>query len=186
MTPQLLYQADRAWSRNIIALGPQTIGRVGCVLTSLVNAARDLGTRPSLTPPEANTTCVVADCFDGASLHIEAAAELFGLMAPYAKRATLAKGSDLRRCLTETLDARGQALLRVDYKNRGTPTDDGRHTILARGWTSPGKQQVECWCPAVGRLLLPLGSLEVDAVWGASDTRRYRVVKVHPVHKPIV
>lgn len=176
---QLLLQADPQWSRRVIGNGPGSIGQKGCVLLSVINAARELGTRISLTPLEANASCVVGEAFDGQALNVEKAARLFGLSAPYSGRTVIGAGATLPNALEQALSS-GLALLRVDYVGRTPPTDDGRHTILARAF-GPGRQQVECWCPAAGRVLMAFPSLAAKARWGERDERGYRVVKVHPI-----
>lgn len=183
----LLYQSDRRWGRHALGLAAATYGKSGCVALSVINAARELGSRPSLTPLDANSPLVAVGAFPPESptkLNVEKAAELFGLSAPYSARKTAAAGDDLAAAITTALKDDSCALLRVAYVGRHDPNHDGHHTILARGWTSPGRQQVECWCPAVGRVLIALPALTGTAEWSQSDTRTYKVVKVHPIRVP--
>jgi hypothetical protein len=175
---ELLKQADDRWRKRVLGNGPASIGLKGCVLLSVINAARELGTRISLTPLEANASCVVGQAFDGQALNVERAARLFGLSAPYTGRTVIGAG-ELPRALSVALGS-GMALVRVDYVGRGEPTDDGRHTILARAF-GVGGQQVECWDPAAGRVLLSFPGLSAKVRWGDKDERTYRVVKVHPI-----
>ena len=171
-----LYQADKRWSGIILGHGPSTIGRAGCVLVSLTVAARTLGTRPDLLPPHLNVAAVVAGAFAGDELIVPRAALACGLLAD--EHAVMAEPghASLVDAVAKAL-ATGLALLRVDINLDG----GGDHTILAGAIGSGG---VDCVCPAVGRVRLS-PALEATVSWGKAGVKKYRVVGVRGVRRPV-
>lgn len=182
-----LYQNDRRWASLILGHGPSHIGGAGCVLVSLTMAARELGSRPDLIPPHANTACVIAGAFAGDELIVPKAALALGLFADH--EPTLGLPSDLGLVTAlETALAGGMALVRVDVSFDGK----GDHTILATKRLDDGR--IECLCPAIGPVTLS-ADLRATADWGhhegegaarkwVPNLKTYRVVGVRGVRRP--
>jgi len=182
MTP--LYQNDRRWSSLMLGAGPSTIGRAGCVLTSLTMAARELGVRPDLLPPHANVACTLSNAFVGDELVVPQAALALGLLADEAVHG-LPGDPTLATELLQRL-MRGMAILRIDIDLNGT----GDHSILAVSRNQDGT--INCLCPAVGRVALG-ADLMATVDWGhkdkvttrwVPDLKKYRVVGVRGLARP--
>ena len=171
-----LYQADSRWGSIVLGDGPSTIGKSGCLLVCLVEAARYLGTRPDMLPPHLNEACRQRGCFFGASLVVRDAAPLVGLVSPDAEKVT----SNLADQVVGMLGG-GLAVLHVDHDD----DPQGDHFLLAvkvaqREGMPP---HVECYDPATGvPVWLSLPDLEATARWG-KVVKRYRTLSARPIRK---
>jgi hypothetical protein len=179
-----LAQADRRWGSLKLGIGDATIGGAGCVLVSLVEAARFLETRPGLLPPHANEQARQAGCFDGSLIRVHDAAPLFGLSAPLSQRVVTyeepkATPKDLVATIEGVIGDGGVALLRVQH-------DKGQHTILCTNLREGAGGLVEMVCTdsAPGtQIILSFPELAGLSVWKKGDVRRYRVIGVRPVRR---
>ena len=145
MSGAVLWQNDPRWGKETLLDGPGRIGAYGCVLLSLVHAARRWGDRPGLSPVRLNAMAREVGACDRDRLIVHEAAPLVGLEAPLAERVEgtaekPAPHEDILRAIEKALaDPDGGALLRV-ATDGGTK---GRHTILAVGWApTPPKRVV--------------------------------------------
>lgn len=183
-----LAQADGRWSKLQLGNGPSHIGAAGCVLTSLVMAARELGVAPDMIPPHANTKCLAAGAFTGDALIVPKAALAVGLIADADPSTGTPCHPSLHGAIVKAL-ADGVAMVRVDLN--GDPQGD--HTILAVRENDDGSFQ--CLCPAVGPMVIG-ADLRATVDWGRHEgegaarhwvpsIRVYRVVGVRGVRKPV-
>lgn len=177
-----LRQNDQRWGSIMLGDGPSTIGRSGCLLVCVVEAARYFGTRPDLLPPHLNEAARQAGAFVGDKLIVGKAAELVGLDAPADKRMTVADGP-LADALLGVL-GKGCAVVHVDHDGQRADGDpEGDHFLLAVKvvHADGAPPHVECCDPATGVLVwLSLPDLEATARWG-KVVKRYRAVSVRPI-----
>lgn len=193
-------QGDPAHASTLLGWGPSTFHGAGCVLMCLVRAAHHLGTRPSLSPIDANKLLRDAGCFrrrradgllvtatrddGGCLLHVPSAAAELGLSAPDkgVLRLGVHDAPTVRAGLARAV-VPGVALLWVDHDS-DTPLGDpeGDHYVLAFGWDRSGGV-VLCDDPATGdvtRLAWP--SLAAKNVRWGRKTKDYRsVLTVRPI-----
>ena len=168
-----LAQADKRWGSIVLGDGPSSIGRSGCLLVCLTEAARRLAGRPDLLPPHANEVCRQAGAFFGASLVVREAAKVLGLESPDDEKVT-AEG-DLALALETALE-RGCAVVHVDKDADGT----GDHFVLATSFAGDPRH-VECLDPATGvPVWLSWPDLAATARWG-KVVKQYRAVSVRPI-----
>lgn len=182
----IFYQSDKRWSHITLGHGPSTIGRAGCVLTSLAMAADMLGGAAGCDPIEANRRCMRADAYQHWTggqvrradlLSVARGAIALGFLSPEHEHVEAVPGhaslsSALGKALTD-----GCALIRVDH----TGDARGDHTILAlRIDTVEGR--VHCLDPAVGPITLRWPELTAEVQW-RSKTKTYRVTKVQPCRR---
>lgn len=178
---KVLAQADPRWSKALLGDGTATIGRAGCVLASLVEAARRKAGRDDVSIPMLNEMAIAAGAFNGSELRVDDAAQLVGLDAPYADRVSASPGDPrlvraLERCLA---DPDGGALVRVDHNGDGK----GDHTIFVYGWSPNTPKAILCTDSAPAKTVqLSFPALTVTVPWG-KVAKHYRVVAVHPIRK---
>ena len=176
-----LWQADPRWSTLMLGHGPARIGRAGCLLTILTEAARILAGRHGLLPPHANEQlrqtpgAFVAAGTDirGDSLVVEVAARALGMESPQSERVD-GDNEALREAIEAAL-LRGLAILHVNHD------DDisGDHFILANGRGEGGT--VEALDPALARtVVLSWPELTADVHWNKKP-KHYTVVAVRPI-----
>ncbi len=170
-----LWQADPRWSKETLGHGPSTIGRGGCLLTVLTEAATLLTHRPGLIPPMVNATLkATPGAFIKDRLDVEVAARALGMVSPARERDAGPSGVVLRDAIDAAL-CRGFAILHVDHDG----VDGGDHFVLATG-RGP-LNEVDCIDPAPAhRILLGWPDLEAPVFWG-KKLKRYRVVAVRPL-----
>lgn len=197
-----LWQADFRWGGIKCGGGPSTLGRGGCLVTCLTEAARLLTGRTTLLPPHVNNACIRAKAFDwqrnkagdpilnqesgkkilGDNLILDAAAKLYGLECPLSERVVVPLGEDrkpLVDSLTEML-RRGYAIVHVDHDST-TPGGDlaPDHFILATGIDGHG---VVCADPALARSVdLYMPNLDNPTLLWGKIKKHYRAVAVRPI-----
>lgn len=171
----VLWQNSPQWGSLKLGMGASTIGRGGCLLTCLTEAARLLAGRPGLLPPHANEICKGAKAFQASLLILEPAAKALGLECPASERVDGKPGdSHLNDALLTALE-RGFAVIHVDHDG----LDGGDHFILATGKSDGGN--IVCRDPALATLVaLQWPSLEAAVRWGQKP-KTYRVVSVRPL-----
>lgn len=178
-----LWQGDKRWSGIQLGHGPGRIGKSGCLLTCLTEAARVLAHRPGLLPPHANELlrgvpgAFVAAGSDipGDSLVVEVAAKALGMESPQRERETGAPGSVVLRDALEAAFSRGYAIVHVDHNG----IDGGDHFLLALKRSEDGT--VDCIDPALARHVpLAWPGLDTHVMWG-KHPKIYRVVAVRPL-----
>lgn len=169
----VLRQADPRW--NALRIGNKTMGRVGCLVTAICQAARHLHTVPLAEPPLLLDLGHKALGFDGNNAIIPILADCLGLRSSPAERVDTEDGIEaMRNCLKRTLEASKVCLVKVSVDGVGG------HWILAFFWD---RDYVNCMDPAPGVIVkLDPSTLTGVSAWGAV-AKRYRVVAVQPVHK---
>lgn len=176
-----LRQSDRRWSSLLLGDGPSTIGKSGCLLCCLVEAARRLAGRPDLLPPHANEIARQIGAFYGASLVIREAARALGLDAP--DDGKVDASGDMAEAIERALAA-GCAIVHVDHDGgRADGDPEGDHFLLAVGFARPpgGPLHVECTDSATGvPVWLSWPDLAATVRWGKA-VKHYRAVSVRPV-----
>ena len=171
-----LRQADSAWSHERLGLGSSTIGRSGCTLTCLTQAARLLGVSDNCTPSEVNKLLLGTgsggkEHFVQSSLIVHAAAKAIGLESDVGK--FVGSEQQLRSHILAALSANQLVLLCVDK----TADKVGDHYILCTEKdTVDGDECLVCIDPAFGEeVLLRLRDLSGRVVW-PSGPKTYTVV----------
>src|SRR5574337_675712 len=171
-----LWQNAKPWGSQKLGNGSSTIGGAGCVLTCLCEAARLFGTKPLLTPDEANEDLKDVDgAFLGSELVLAKAAPVYGLECPTGGWVQAEPGhQSLKDAFEQHLVDGVAAFVRVDIDGDGK----GDHTILAVGRRDGA---IDCLDPALAQhVYLSWPSLEVGVRWGKRDLT-YRVVGFRPV-----
>lgn len=173
---EVLWQANPAWSKVKLGNGASTIGRGGCLLTCLTEAARTLTSRPNLIPPHVNETCRQVGAFQASLLALDKAAIAMGLECSLKDRVDGEPGEQkLKDALLAALD-HGMAVIHVDKDG----LDGGDHFILATGKSPEGN--IICKDPAVASVVvLQWPALTALVRWGKT-LKSYRVVSVRPLH----
>lgn len=193
---RFLRQADAAWTKDQLGIGSSTIGRAGCLLTSLCIAAqqvRDGVDDAPILPDHANNLARNAGAFVGSGLIVEKAAPLFGFSAPRIDRVDGDKAR-LRACLKDLFGVPGghMALLHVDRDEgaaNGDPEAD--HWILGlRGemvdvYDEPMLPRVSwdivCADPATGEeCRINVDTLQGTTTWGVAK-KLFQVRSVQPL-----
>lgn len=181
MSDGVLHQGDRRWGHEILGDGPGRIAGKGCVLLSVNEACRRWGGRPDMTPTILNVLGRDGGAFINDNLLVHELALMVGLDAPLAEEVKGEPGDPrLVRALDRALaDAEGGAILRVSTD--GGP--NGRHSILAFGWSPTQPKRVLCADSAPARRVeLAYPSLTAAVKWGKAE-KQYAVVKVRPIRK---
>lgn len=170
-----LWQNDARWGALQLGNGDSTIGRGGCLLTVLCEAASRIGGRPGLIPPHANETLRKAGCFLNSGLIIEHAAQTLGMESPDKDKVQGKPGDpSLKAALDHILEMGQLAILHVDHDGM----DNGDHFILALRATA---STVDCIDPALAtHVALEWPKLEATVRWG-KKLKLYRVVSVRPL-----
>lgn len=182
---QGLRQADERWSSILLGDGPGRIGRSGCLLVVLTQAARHMGTRPDLLPPHLNEQARQAHAFKGDRLVVPDAARLVGLVTDPATWTNAAHTpEEHRQAITGSLGggaAAGCCILHVDHDETKPGGDlEGDHFVLGVELSGP-PARVICADPATGRMeWIGWDDLQGAVLWGKA-TKRYRVRGVRPL-----
>ena len=181
---RFFWQGDARWRHDLLGLGSSTMGKAGCLVTSLTLAAHWLGVKtPEFTPGDANQLLKKhVNCWNGSNLIMSLAAKPLGLSCPADKRLKAPFGDPgLKKLLEETLKDGDAAIIHVSTD--GDPKDGGEHFILAYQLTEAG--EVLCADPALGASVsLPLQKLEAKVMW-RENQKLYQVVSVAPVSAAI-
>lgn len=166
-----LAQNDRRWGSIVLGNGPSSIGRSGCLLVCLTEAARRLAGRPDLLPPHANEICRQVGAFFGASLVVPEAARALGLEVD---EKVTAEG-DLADAVERALEL-GCAIVHVDHD----ADPEGDHFLLATSFAGEPRH-VECLDPATGvPVWLSWPDLKATTRWGKT-VKQYRAISVRPI-----
>lgn len=176
---RVLWQGDPRWGKALLGDGTSTIGKAGCVLTSLVEAARRIGGRPDMSIPMLNELATNAGVFSGSELVVAEAAQLVGLDA--GPRIDAAPGDQRLRAAIEHALSRpdGGAIVRVDHNGDGK----GDHTIFAYGWHEGPPKAIKCTDSAPAKVItLSWPALTATVQWG-KVAKHYRVVRVQAIRK---
>ena len=165
-------QADPLWSKKKLGHGSATIGRAGCLLCAIAQAACIAGkpTNPNLLNQLGQQT---PGCFAGSNTVIPALAKAAGLVADTSRRVNAVQGADaLKAALTSAISAGELALLHVDHGG----SDAGDHWILAIEAADGGYL---CTDSATGGTVVIGPDLDGVTRWGKVD-KRYHVRAVFP------
>jgi hypothetical protein len=166
-------QADPLWSKQKLGHGPATIGRAGCLLCAIAQAACIAGkpTNPNHLNQLGQQT---PGCFVGSNTVISELAKATGLVADPFRRVNAAQGTDaLKRALSSAICSGELALLHVDHGGG----DAGDHWILAVDSTFEGGYL--CTDSATGGTVVIGPDLDGVTRWGKVD-KRYHVRAVFP------
>lgn len=170
-------QADPRWSQEMLGFGPATIGRAGCMLVCLCEAARELRGVETL-PPLLNRMGVNRRAF----LHSSALTSQLGALAGLVvgDKITANEPSLLRGAIGDAFRGGGLSILHVDHTGDMT----GDHFVLAlrEEHDASGFRRLVYADPATGREgQLDAVNLEGVTTWGTT-VKRYRVRSVRSVH----
>lgn len=170
-------QADQKWSAATLGFGPSTIGRSGCLLVCLCEAARMLR-GVEMPPPLLNSAGIDRKAF----LHSMALTKELGALAGLAIGDTV-KGdpSQLRGAIGDALRAGGLAIAHVDH----TGDAFGDHFVLIydEAHDASGFRRLLYADPATGRdAQLDAVNLEGVTTWG-TRVKTYRVRSVRSVQQ---
>lgn len=169
-------QADPRWSAATLGFGPSTIGRAGCLLVCLCEAARALR-GVEMPPPLLNSAGIDRKAF----LHSMAMTKELGALAGLVIGDKV-KGdaSQLRGAIGETLRAGGLVIAHVDHT--GDAFGDHFVLILDEHYDASGFKRLLYADPATGREAQLDGvNLEGSTTWG-TQVKTYRVRSVRSVH----
>lgn len=164
-----LRQADSRWSKVTLGFGPGTIGKFGCALVSVCQAAKFLR-GVELLPPHLNAMGQSSKAFKG----VLVIWDLLGRVAGLEIR-SIVTGEGVSACITSTLKAKGVCLLHVDHKD----DERGDHWVLAHSVTDTG--DIVCSCSAIGDdVVIDKTTLRGATTWG-NQPKVYSVRGVRPV-----
>jgi hypothetical protein len=164
-----LRQADPRWSKVMLGFGPGTIGRFGCALVSICQAAKFLRNVEFL-PPHLNAMGRSAKAFKGELVIWDLLGRTAGLDVH-----PIIVGDGLLAAIASTLKAKGACLLHVDHKG----DERGDHWVLAHGITDVG--DIICSCSAVGGdVVISKETLRGSTTWG-NEPKTYAVRGARPV-----
>ena len=164
-----LRQADPRWSKAILGFGPGTIGRYGCVLTCLCQAAAFLRGM-ELLPPHLNAMGQGKQAFKGELIIWSAIQGPAGLDIK-----SIVSGADVGPAIRSALVAKGCCLLHVDHKN----DERGDHWILAHSLSDVG--DFICSDPATGDdVVISKDTLRGATTW-VNEPKVYTVRAARPV-----
>lgn len=170
-------QADPRWSQATLGFGPSSIGRSGCMLVCLCEAARMLRD-VEMPPPLLNSAGIDRTAF----LHSMAITSQLGALAGLVVGEPV-KSHDptaLRGAIGETLRSGGLVIAHVDH----TGDAFGDHFVLVHtdGHDASGNKRLTYADPATGRdAELDAMSLTGSTTWG-TKVKTYRVHGVRSVH----
>lgn len=168
-------QADQRWSQATLGFGPSTIGRSGCLLVCLCEAARVLR-GVEMPPPLLNSAGIDRKAF----LHSMAlTAQLGALAGLVVSEKITGDASQLRGAIGEAFRGGGLTIAHVDHT--GDVFGDHFVLLLSEGHDASGNKRITYADPATGR------EAELDAVnlcgitvWGTRP-KQYRVISVRTV-----
>lgn len=160
----------------MLGFGPATIGRAGCMLVCLCEAARMLR-GVEMPPPLLNSAGIDRKAF----LHSSAITKELGALAGLVI-GDVVKGevSTMRGIVGETLRSGGLVVAHVDH----TGDAFGDHFVLVHtdGHDASGNKRLTYSDPATGRdSELDAVNLQGSTVWG-TRVKTYRVRSVRSVH----
>lgn len=167
--PKRFRQADPRWSKVMLGFGPGNIGRFGCALVSVCQAAKFLR-GVELLPPHLNAMGRAAKAFRGELVIWDVLGRVAGLdVRP------IVTADGLLSSISTTLRDKGACLLHVDHKN----DERGDHWVLAHGLTDVG--DFICSCSAVGDdVIISRETLRGSTTWG-NEPKTYAVRGARPV-----
>lgn len=173
-------QADPRWSKDVLGFGPATIGRAGCMLVCLCEAARELR-GVEVLPPFLNRVGINHSAF----LHSSALTAKLGFLVglKVGDKITANEPSLLRGAIGDALRDGGRSILHVDHTGDYT----GDHFVLAlrEEHDASGFRRLVYADPATGREgQLDALNLEGVTTWG-TVVKRYRVRSVRSVHAAV-
>ncbi len=171
-----LRQTDPQWRDEQLGRGGGTVGREGCLVTAIAQAARALGAEDEITPGELNMRGIEADAFAGSSAIIHRLALCAGIVAPRALRVEADKGvAAMADMLRSRLDAGWVCLLRVD---RAAGPAERHHWVLALAIQG---DRTLCADPAIGRACyINPTTMAGESDW-PSGVKPYEVDAVVPI-----
>lgn len=153
----------------MLGFGPGTIGRLGCALVSVCQAAKFLR-GIELLPPHLNAMGRSAKAFRGELVIWD----LLGRSAGLDVR-PIVVGDGLSAVITSALRAKGVCLLHVDHKG----DERGDHWVLAHSLTD-GDDFI-CSCSAVGDDVIISREFLKGATTWANEPKTYTVRGARPV-----
>jgi hypothetical protein len=168
-------QADPRWSAAVLGFGPSTIGRAGCMLVSLCEAARMLR-GVEMPPPMLNSAGIDRKAFLHSMAITKELGALAGLDVGEKQTGDIAT---MRGMVGETLRAGGLVIAHVDH----TGDAFGDHFVLIHADTYDGSgfRRLRYADPATGRDAQIDGmTLEGVTTWG-TRVKTYRIRSVRSV-----
>lgn len=151
-----LAQAHHQWGPLLLGNSQRKISTHGCALTTVVSAARWLGSDLDATPASANTAGRLVGAFVGASIDPVKLAPALGLRAGLRVSMDLDDSVTLERVAAEVdrvLADGGVAMLHVDTDDgRPDTSPEGNHYVLAVGYTED-RERIVTIDPAGGRVV---------------------------------
>lgn len=173
----LIRQGDSKWKHDRLGDGTSTIGRAGCLLCCLTEAANRLGTIAHRDPRDVNVLGRTAGAFSGSNALTEKLGRCVGLQVD----PRIDGPADvLSKIVQAKLAMHKLLLLHVDHdstKAKGDPEAD--HWVLAIEQNGNSIVYVD---PATGALgMLSAASLFGESGW--SDKRPYKVMGVRAVSR---
>lgn len=176
MTSARYRQADPRWGSATLGFGPSTMGRAGCLVTCLCEAARMLR-GVEMPPPLLNSAGVDRKAF----LHSMALTKDLGALAGLVVGdKQTGDAPTMRGMIGETLRGGGLVIAHVDH----TGDAFGDHFVLVHldGHDASGNRRLTYADPATGRdAELDAVNLEGSTTWG-TRVKTYRVRSVRSVH----
>lgn len=167
--PKRFRQADPRWSKVMLGFGPGTIGRYGCALVSICQAAGFLR-NVELLPPHLNAMGRDSKAFQGELIIWASIGRAAGLDIR-----SLVVGDGLKNTIAATIRDKGVCLLHVDHRN----DERGDHWVLAHSTTPDG--DFICSCSAVGDdVIISKETLKGATTWG-NQPKTYAVRGARPV-----
>lgn len=172
-------QADPKWGSAVLGFGPSTIGRSGCLLVCLCEAARVLR-GVEMPPPLLNSAGIDRKTF----LHSMALTKELGALAGLVVGDKLTgDASQLRGVIGDALREGGLAIAHVDHT--GDAFGDHFVLILGERYDASGFKRLVYADPATGREAeLDAVNLNGSTVWGARP-KTYRVTSVRTVRATV-
>lgn len=175
MTPRYK-QADPRWSAAVLGFGPSTIGRAGCLLTCLCEAARMLR-GVEMPPPLLNAAGIDRKAFLHSMALTKELGALAGLVVGDKQTGDV---PTMRGAIAESLRSGGLSIAHVDHT--GDAFGDHFVLIVDDGHDASGFRRMRYADPATGRDAEIDGlNLEGATTWGAR-IKTYRVRSVRSVH----
>ena len=168
------WQNDDKWGPELIGYSTNTIGRVGCLLTTLTIATNALN-KHSYTPKDANIIVREANGFKDDSLLTAMAAESLGLKTMAVVKGTLASMKD---AVDLSLQNGGFAILHVEFDPRNG--NQGDHFVLIHSRIDGYYNASD---PAYGATIKISSDLDGDVASTKSHVKLYKPNSVTPIFK---
>lgn len=164
-----LRQADPRWSKLTLGFGPGTIGKFGCALVSICQAAKLLR-GVELLPPHLNAMGREAKGFKEVLVIWDIVGRAAGL-----EIRPMITGDGLYKAIATVLKSKGACLLHVDHKN----DERGDHWVLAHSMDDNGN--LICSCSAIGGdVVIDQKTMTGPVMWG-KEAKTYSVRGARPV-----